>query len=98
MPGASRERNEKLGAAALDFIKAGDYPIADPEFRVSKAMAVAFAAANGCIDQTARRHLIFAVAYLRNGAQAVPPGWGGVRPYQPGRPRKVVAAENTKGD
>lgn len=82
----TRARVEALGRAALDY-RAAHAINAHP---VDRYHCAAFAAAQGCTVETARRHLIFAVAYHLRGVEAVPPGWGGVRPGA-GRPRKAKA-------
>lgn len=86
MPRNDKARVEALGRAALEY-RAAHAIDAHP---VARAHCAAFAEAQGCTIETARRHLVFAVAYHTHGAKAVPPGWGGVRPGAGRKPKPAA--------
>ena len=79
----TRARNEELGQAAQAYCAAHSIS-AHP---ISRAHCVAFATAQGCTVETARRHLTIALNYAQRGPDAIPLGWGGTRPGAGRRPR-----------
>ena len=87
----TRARNEALRQAALAYCAAhgiSAHPIA-------RAHCATFATAQDCTVETARRHLVRALSYTQRGPDAVPPGWGGMRP---GAGRRPKASERHKPD
>ena len=88
----TRARNEALGQAAQAYCAAHSIS-AHP---IARAHCVAFATAQGCTVETARRHLTHALNYTQRGPDAVPPGWGGMRPGA-GRRHKSDEPEPARG-
>ena len=86
-----RERVDGISRAALEY-RAAHALDAHP---VARAHCAAFAEAQGCRLETARKHLTRAVSYHLRGAEAVPPGWGGVRP---GAGRKPASPRRERGE
>lgn len=84
MPNNSRERNTALGQAALIYLDQRGITA----LPIARVHCAAFAEAQSCTVETARRHLVRALNFTQRGKEAIPPGWGGMRSYQPGRPRK----------
>ena len=88
----TRARNEKLGQAALAYCAAHSIS-AHP---ITRAHCATFATAQGCTVETARRHLTIALNYRQRGPDALPLGWGGMRPGA-GRPHKSDETELAAG-
>jgi len=84
MPANTRERTAALQDAARAFLEARGVNIA--EAVPIKALAPAFARAQACHLDTAKRHLAKAVRRMRGELVA---SWGGPRDGA-GRPRKVT--------
>ena len=83
MPANTRERSDALHTAARALITARGLDVTADS--VPRALAVDFAAAEGCTLETARRHLARAARLMRGEASAAQ--WGGTRPGA-GRPKK----------
>lgn len=86
MPANTRARSDALQQAARALITARELDVTADS--VPRALAVDFAAAEGCTLETARRHLAKAARRMRHSASTeAERQWGGTRPGA-GRPKK----------